>query len=108
VTEDDLLAFIASAIGSVWAVELLLLLKREPDRAWGPESLVRELRSSPIVINEALERLRTAGLIIRESVGLYRYGAASPQLNCMASQLEEVYATKPTTVIKAIAAARGE
>jgi hypothetical protein len=106
VTEEDLLAFIATSIGSVWALELLLLLKHEPSRVWNADALVRELRSSPVVIDEALQRLRTAGLIAQDSPDAYRFHAASPQLNLLASQLEKVYATKPTTVINAIVTAR--
>ncbi|MPZ40093.1 MAG: hypothetical protein GEU95_18960 [Rhizobiales bacterium] len=104
-TEDDLLTFIAS-IGSVWALELLLLLKRDPGRSWDPESLVRELRSSSVVIDEGLRRLQGAGLVMQDGARTYRYQTASPKLDNMASELEKVYATKPMTVIKAIVNAR--
>jgi hypothetical protein len=106
VTEDDVLLFIAASIGSVWALELLLLLKRDPDRSWNRESLVRELRSSPVVINEALQQLQSAGLATQDAAGVFRYHAASPELDVMASELEKTYATKPMTVIKAIVNAR--
>jgi predicted transcriptional regulator len=106
VTEDDLLAFIATSIGSVWAVELLLLLRRDPAHGWDADALVRELRSSAVVIDDALQRLHAAGLIIRDGSNVYRYRAASPQLNRLASELEEVYATKPMTVIRAIVSGR--
>jgi hypothetical protein len=56
VTEDDLLAFIAISIGSVWTLELLMLLKREPHRHWDAESMIRELRGSPAVIEEGLRK----------------------------------------------------
>jgi hypothetical protein len=102
VTEDDLLAFIASAIGSIWAIELLLLLKHDPGRGWDSASLVRELRSSSIVVDEALERLRVAGLVIQCPAGLHRYHAAPPELDEIASELEQIYRTKPTAVIRAI------
>jgi hypothetical protein len=103
VTDDDLLAFIATSIGSVWAIELLLLLRHDPARGWDAEALVRELRSSAVVIDDALARLFAAGLIIRDGGGVYRYRAASSRLDQLASELEEVYATKPMTVIRAIA-----
>ncbi len=104
--EDDVLLFIAEKNGSVWALELLLLLKRDPDRSWNPESLVLELRSSPVVIDEALLRLQGAGLVKQDAAGAFRYQAASPELNIMASELEKTYAAKPMTVIKAIVNAR--
>lgn len=105
-TEDDLLAFIATSLGSVWALELLLLLRRNPDRGWDPESLVRELRSSPLVVDEGLRRLQGAGLVMQDGAATFRYQAASPQLDDVASELEKVYAAKPTTVINAIVNAR--
>ena len=105
-TEDDLLAFIATSIGSVWVLELLLLLRRDPVRGWEAGALVRELRSSPIVIQDALARLRAAGLMARDAMGMCRYHAASPRLDRLASELEAAYAARPMTVINAIVAAR--
>jgi hypothetical protein len=104
VPEDDLLAFIATSISSVWALELLLLLKREPTRAWHPEGLIRELRSSPVVIDEALKKLQNAGLVMHDGEATYRYQAASARLHELVSELEKAYATTPMTVIKAIVA----
>jgi hypothetical protein len=101
-TSDDLFAFIASSISSVWALELLLLLKFKPDKVWQPEDLIRELRSSPVVIDDALKRLQGAGLVIQDGHAKYRYQAASSHLDDLASALEELYAAKPMTVIKAI------
>ena len=106
VPEDDLVAFIATSIGSIWALELLLLLRRDPGRSWDAESLVRELRSSPTIISEALGRLQRVGLTAQDRSGTCRYDAASPRLDRLASELEKVYAARPTTVINAIVAAR--
>jgi hypothetical protein len=102
VTEDDVLAFIANSIGSVWALELLLLLKRDTGRGWEAEALVRELRSSPVVIAEALGRLQNAGLVMQRGPRTFQYHAASPLLDDVASEIVKVYAIKPMTVIRAI------
>ena len=107
-TEDDLLAFIATSIGSIWALELLLVLRRDPDRGWAPPSLVHELRSSPNIVEDALGKLRKAGLMEEDGAGMYRYRAASPQLDRLASEVEEAYATRPTTVINAMVRPRGD
>jgi hypothetical protein len=106
VTEDDLLAFIATSVGSIWALELLLLLRRDPDKGWASPSLVRELRSSPLVVEEGLRRLQGAGLVMEDGAAIFRYRAASPQLDDMARELEKIYAAKPMTVINAIVNAR--
>jgi hypothetical protein len=104
VTDDDLIAFIGASIGSVWALELLLLLRREQDRSWDPDALIRELRSSPVVIAEALKGLQSAGLVMQDDAANYRYQAASPHLDELVSSLERAYAAKPMTVIKAVVA----
>jgi hypothetical protein len=70
--------------------------------------MIRELRSSPVVIAEALASLTGAGLVVEEQGTRYRYGAASATLDQLVSELEQVYAAKPTTVIKAIVASPTE
>ena len=102
VTEDDVLAFITDSIGSVWALELLLLLKRDAGRGWTAEALVRELRSSPVVIAETLKQLQDAGLVMQDDARTSRYHAASPRLDDFASEIAKLYAIKPMTVIRAI------
>src|SRR4051794_23017980 len=92
VTEDDLLSFVTASIRSVWALELLLLLKRDPARSWDAESLIRELRSSPVVIADALASLVGAGLVIDENGVSCRYGAASATLDQLVIELGHVYA----------------
>ncbi|MGH6771466.1 MAG: hypothetical protein ACRECO_20895 [Xanthobacteraceae bacterium] len=103
--EEDLVAFVATSISSVWALELLLLLRRDPAKYWEAESLIRELRSSPVVIDEGLKRLQGAGLVMQDDRGTYRYQAASPRLDQLVSELQAAYATRPMTVIEAIVAA---
>jgi hypothetical protein len=102
VTEDDALAFATASIRSVWALEMLLVLKRDPARQWNVDALIRELRSSLAVVNEALANLRAAGLVAEDDPAAYRYGAASAELDQLASALEQIYAVKPTAVIRAI------
>ena len=103
-TEEDLLAFVTASIGSVWTLELLLLLKREPGKSWETEELIRETRSSPVVTGEALAGLRTAGLVIQDVPGRHRYQAANEHLDRLVAELEKAYRTRPMTVIKAIVA----
>jgi hypothetical protein len=105
VTDEDLLAFVTASVDSVWTLELLLLLKRQPERAWETEELIREMRSSPVVIADALKMLQGTGLVMQNAAGAFRYQAASERLDRLATELEQAYSTKPMTVIKAIVAA---
>jgi predicted transcriptional regulator len=100
-SEDDILNFAASAIGSIWALELLLLLKQEA-RSLSSAELMRQLRGSEAVIAQALERLHGVGLIAEEA-GRYRYRPASPEPGELAEALDSLYRSKPVTVVSAIA-----
>ena len=50
----DLVAFAREHVRSVWAVELLLILRRDRDRCWPPEALVAELRASTNLVTDIL------------------------------------------------------
>jgi hypothetical protein len=101
-TDSELLSFVATSIRSVWALELLLFLKRNAARTWNADSLILELRSSHVVIAETLRALQACGLVVQEGGSHYRYGAASSILDQITTELEQLYAAKPQTVINAI------
>lgn len=105
VTDNDVLAFAATSIKSVWALELLFLLRRGHERAWGTAELVRELRSSDVVVSEALSSLQSAGLVAEAADKLYRYQPRTPELDKFAAATERLYAAKPMAITKAIMSA---
>ena len=102
--EQDLLAFIREHVRSVWALELLLLLRRTPDRVWSPDELVRELRASTTLVNANLPALERAGLVVLTEEGRTRYSPAAPVLAQLCDRLEEAYRQRPVAVINMIAA----
>lgn len=108
VNEDDVLAFVAATIKSVWALELLLLLRGARNRGWDADGLVRELRASTVVVQDALAGLLSSGLVAMDETGQFRYHPASQQLDGFAAQTETLYRAKPLSVINAIATAPNE
>jgi hypothetical protein len=104
---DDLLRFIASSFRSIWALELLLVMKREP-RTWSEAELVATLRASELVVSKALDGLVAAGLASVEERGA-SYLPVSSEVAAYMDQLEELYAARPDAVRRAIvsATARG-
>ena len=107
-TEDELLKFVQNSIKSVWALEMLLLFRRERQRAWDAGHLVRELRSSDSAVAEALSGLRNAGFVTATPDGRYHYGAASPELDDIAARIERLYGERPLAMAKAIMSAPNE
>jgi hypothetical protein len=105
VTDEQIVAFLRAHIRSVWALELMLLLARERGRTWHPNELVREMRSSSVAVAEALRNLQSAGLAAPDADNRYRYSPASAELDQLAREVEQAYATRPTAVVKAIVTA---
>lgn len=105
--EDDIVAFVQGAISSVCALELLLLLRREPQRSLTLDRVVRELRSSELAITQALDHLTASGLIEKTEEG-YRYQQSSMQLDTVCDRLGSLYARKPVKIINAILKAPDE
>jgi hypothetical protein len=101
--DNELLSFIASSFRSVWALELLLLLKKE-QRAWPRAELVTTLRASELVVSHALDGLVAAGLVSVDDRGA-SYTPANGQLVECVDQVEQLYRSKPNAVRRAIVAA---
>lgn len=99
--EDDLQDFIQGSIRSVWALELLLLLRRDRERSWGADELVRELRASSTLVDENLNTFQASGLVAVED-GRWRYAPAASVLDALCDRLEQAWRSKPGMVTKAI------
>jgi hypothetical protein len=102
IAEDEVLRFAAGLFKSVWALELLLTLRRGRDRSWLADELIKELRSSQVVVVEALNNLVVTGLVVEEGGGRFRYHAGNAGVDEMVGELEALYAMKPTVVMREI------
>jgi DNA-binding HxlR family transcriptional regulator len=99
---EDITRFIASTFRSVWSLELLLLLKREPKR-WSQEELLSALRASELVVTQALNSLVAAGLVSVDEGGV-SYAPATGDLSELVDATEAHYAKKPDAVRRTIIA----
>ena len=99
-SEEDLLHFITSSFRSVWALELLLVLKRER-RTWSRSELVKTMRASQLVVSKALDALIAAGLASLEGEGA-RYMPVNEEVAEQVERTERLYATRPDAVRRAI------
>jgi len=103
----DLSAFIESAVPSVWALETLLLLRADPDRAWPVDRLVAELRANPTLVTDCLGVLERAGLVHGEE-GSFRYAPASSVMRTLCDELEAAYRERPVAVVNTITRRRSD
>ena len=102
-SDENVLQFIRASFPSVWALELLLMLKRD-QRVWSREQLVAGLRASELVISKALDALVAAGLASIDSDGA-RYTPVNPEAAGFVERVEQLYRSRPNAVRRAIISA---
>ena len=101
--DGGLAEFVREHMRSVWAVELLLMLRRDPARCWPPEALVAELRASTNLVTNILAGFEKSGLAVRDDEGCWRYAPAGAVLDELARRLETAYRERPVSIINLIA-----
>lgn len=104
----ELFQFVKGSIRSVWALELLLLMRSRQDRAWTADQLVTELRASMPLVTQVLQTFHQAGLVRELENGAFEYAPASPTLESCCEELERAYRERPVTVINAIVASSAD
>lgn len=102
---DAVQSFIAATFRSVWALELLCLLRSNRDVALSQADMVAGLTASQLVVSQSLASLVAAGLVVEESDGSARYAPASQSLDALAQAAEEFYANRPNAVRRIIVSA---
>jgi hypothetical protein len=102
VSPEQLATFIATSFRSVWALEVLLVLKREA-RSLSTEELVASLRASTAVVTQALGSLVAGGLAAADGVSA-EYRPITPDAAALVDATERSYATRPDHVRRMIIA----
>ena len=99
--DRDLTEFIGGSVPSVWALELLLMLRADPERTWSRAALVQELRASETVVHNALAVFEASGVVRCDGDGCF-YQPASDTVAELCDRLARLYRERPVAVINAI------
>jgi len=103
-SDEDLLRFVAASFPSVWALELLLLLKGDR-RTWPRDELVSTLRASELVVTNAVDGLVIAGLASIEADGVC-YLPVNANVEQQVDQVAQLYRARPNAVRRVIVSAQ--
>ena len=95
------LAFAAANFRSASTVELLCLLQAEPERTWPFADIVTAMRASELVVQQGIDALVGAGLVVSDAAGAVRY-AAPASLEDTVEQVIRLYKSAPDKVRRAI------
>lgn len=106
--DTDLQTFIRGSIQSIWALELLLHLRKRAPQPAAQADLVRDLRATRQLVETCVKQLQAAGLVACEEGGRCRYAPATPALEALAAQLESVYRERPLAVTEVIVSSPSE
>jgi hypothetical protein len=104
-SNEEIAEFMRATFRSVWALELLILLRQNPDRGLTTSEMVTALRGSELVVAQSLESLAAAGLVLVDRDGAARYAPASDEAGEMVAAVERLYASSPNAVRRLIVAA---
>jgi hypothetical protein len=102
-SDEEVLRFIAASFPSVWALELLLTVRRDR-RPWTRDDLVASLRASELVVSKAVDALVAAGLASVDEDGIVS-PADSAEIGASMDRAEQLYRTRPNAVRRAIISA---
>lgn len=104
---EEVRRFVRSSVKSVWALELLLLLRRDSERSWTAEALTNELRGSRQLVADILSHFIQIGLVVQSSQS-YRYQPTDANLDRLVQDLDKTYAERRIAVIQEIVSAPNE
>lgn len=104
-SRDEVEEFVRATFRSVWALELLCMLRKNRQRPLTHRDMVDGLRASDFVVTQSLENLSSMGLVLREADGSARYAPAQPDADRLVERTEELYSKSPNAVRRIIAAA---
>jgi hypothetical protein len=98
----ELRDFITYRIGSIAQLELLLLLRGEPEKLWNLEEAAKALYIGADMIGPLLAGLQTHGLIAIEANQTFGYAPQNETLARLVHELAELYAVRRLTVVNLI------
>ena len=96
--DREFVGFVRQSVRSVWAMELLLLLRRDASRHWQPSELVRELRASSTLIQDNLAVFERNGLAVSDAAGWY-FAPANEKLQELTDRLAQAFRERPVATM---------
>ena len=100
-SKDELPGFIRASFASVWALELLLLLRRDR-RRWSHVEIVAALRGSELVVSRSVASLAAAGLVDEDEGGGVGYSPVTEREAALVDEAERLYRSRPDHVRRLI------
>lgn len=102
VLDPQLTTFVRKSLGSIWALEVLLFVRRRAPDPVTVEAIDRELRATPYLVRRMVDHLVGEQLVQRELGDLVRFHARTPELERLCELLETASRERPIGLRDAI------
>jgi hypothetical protein len=100
---EDVHRFLHQNVDSVEQLEVLLLLRRTPERAWTSDEVATAVYSHPTSVVRRLAMLLGQGLLRERDSGSYQYAPRTAELHDTVTRLDHLYHERRVAVITLIA-----
>jgi hypothetical protein len=107
VLDPNLLTFVRASIPSIWALELLLLLRRAAPGRLTREEIVQHLRATPLLIDRLIDRFKQIGLVVEDKRGA-GFECSDPAIAALCEALALAAEERPLALRDAIISAPNE
>ena len=100
--DPDLINFVRHSLRSVWALEVLLFIRRHSPEPVGYGTIVRELRATPALVRRIVEQLVAEHLVVPEGAESVRFRASTTSLERMCDLVDAASRDRPIALRDAI------
>ena len=96
--------FIERAVDTIHQLEILMLLRRSPDRFWRVDAIAAELQMTNTTVAASLSGLHANGVLVAQDAHpvAYRYEPCSLVLHAGVESLAAGYETDPLPVLRVV------
>lgn len=102
VIPEDLRELLRRSVHSVWALELLLLMRANASQTWTAEQLAKDLRASHAVVLGILPQFIADGFVVESEPGRFVYRPEA-SLGNKIGRLDAIYRQNPVALVREIA-----
>lgn len=102
-SDTEIQTFIVSTFRSVWALELVQILRNSPTRQFSRSELIETLRASDSVVHQGARSLMAAGLVVVDDEGIRMHDLDKRSGDLLDASIE-LYKVSPDKVRRMIIA----
>jgi len=99
---EEIKQFLFAHVESVEQLEIMFLLRQDPEKWWSARSIADELRASASSVSNRLNFIDKLKLLEKDNNNMVRYNPQDPEIQRVVDELSEVYKVRKHRVFEII------